>query len=203
MIEIKVEQGTPEWRKMRRGKVTGTRLGCVFKADNLTLIDELIGEIGTDEDCEDEGYQSKAMADGKEDEPLAREVYMLATGIEIEEVGFCLSEWNEYLALSPDGFTPCRTGGVEFKCPTPKIHVKYIRQNQLPAEHRYQVYDYFLVNPELEWMDFVSFCKKFKPRPMFKKRVYRDDILNELADTKAGLEKFTEKLEKYYKQVTN
>lgn len=201
MTEINVEQGSAEWLQLRLGKITGTRLSDVFKADNLALVDELVAEIETQE--VGENYQSKAMAEGKEYEPVAREVYQLATETEIEEVGFCLAGWNDYLALSPDGFTKDRKGGVEFKCPTPKTHVKYIRQNQLPNEHKYQVYAYFLVNPDLEWLDFVSFCEKFKARPMFRKRINRDDILNELAETKAGLEKFTAKLEKYYQQITN
>jgi len=201
MTEVKVEQGTQEWLKLRLGKITGTRISDVFKSDNLTLVDELISEIVVDETAD--SYQSKAMAEGSENEPLAKQVYQSVTGIEIENVGFCIADWNDYLAISPDGFTKCRKGGVEFKCPTPKVHVKYIRQDQLPNEHKYQVYGYFLVNQDLEWVDFVSFCEKFKARPMFRKRIYRDDILKELAETKSGIEKFTQKLEKYYQQITN
>lgn len=201
MIEVKVEQGTPEWLKLKAGKITGTRLSNVFKSDNLSLVDELISEIviGNIE----EGYTSKSMQHGKDTENLVRLIYQEVKGINIEEVGFCLSEWNEYLALSPDGFTFDRIGGIEIKCPTPKIHVKYIRQNQVPNEYKYQVYNYFLVNEKLEWLDFISYCESFEAKPMFIKRVFRIDILNELTEISKEVNKFTKKLEKYYQQVTN
>lgn len=201
MIEVKVEQGTPEWHKARAGKVTGTRLSNVFKTDNLTLIDELIAEMVTG--TTEEGVTTKAMQNGKDTEPVVRLIYQEVKGINIEEVGFCLAEWNDYLALSPDGFTFDRKGGIEIKCPVPKTHVKYIRQNQIPNEYKYQVYDYFLVNTELEWLDFISFCEAFTERPMFIKRVYRKDIQDELNAIQVDFVKFTNKLEKYYKQIIN
>ena len=45
MIEVDVKQRTPEWLKLRLGKITGTRLKEVFKKDDLPLIDTMIAEI--------------------------------------------------------------------------------------------------------------------------------------------------------------
>lgn len=200
MIEVKVEQGSQEWLKMRLGKITGTRLKEVFKSDNLSLVDELTAEIISE--VIEENFVNHAMQRGKDLEPIVRDLYTQVTGIEIEEIGFCLSEENDFLALSPDGFTPDRKGAIEIKCPSTKIHVKYIRQDQLPNEYKYQVYNYFLVNQDLEYLDFVSFDDRFKIKPMYVKRITREEIQTELYHTNAELEKFCTKFLKYYEKIT-
>ena len=43
-IYAELIQGSEEWKTVRRGMITGTRLKEVFKTDNLSLIDELIAE---------------------------------------------------------------------------------------------------------------------------------------------------------------
>jgi len=200
MIEVKVEQGSQEWLKMRLGKITGTRLKEVFKSDNLSLVDELTAEIISE--VVEENFVNAAMQRGKDLEPIVRDLYTQVTGIEIEEVGFCLSEENDFLALSPDGFTKDRKGAIEIKCPSTKIHVKYIRQDQLPNEYKYQVYNYFLVNQDLEYLDFVSFDDRFKTKPMYLKRITRDEIQIDLYNTSAEVEKFCTKFLKYYEKIT-
>lgn len=201
MIEINVEQGSKEWLKMRLGKITGTRLKEVFKSDNLSLIDEMIAEIDSEEI--EENYVSKEMQRGKDLEPLVRNIYSQVKSINIDEVGFCLSESDDYSALSPDGFTQDRKGAIEIKIPSTKTHVKYIRQNQIPNEYKYQVYQYFLVNEKLEWLDFISFDERFKSMQMFIKRVNREEIKEELEKTRIELNKFITKFEKYYATITS
>ena len=200
MIEVKVQQGSHEWLKMRLGKITGTRLKEVFKSDNLPLIDEMIAEIISEEI--EENYVNAAMQRGNDLEPIVRDLYTQVTGIEIEEIGFCLSEENDFLALSPDGFTADRKGAIEIKCPSTKVHVKYIRQDQIPNDYKYQVYNYFLVNKDLEYLDFISFDNRFKIKPMYVKRIHRNEILEDLAKTSEDLEKFCTKFLKYYEKIT-
>lgn len=201
MTEIKIEQGTKEWFEARRGKVTGTRMKDVLKTDNLALIDELISEIECDK--LEETFQSKDMERGKECEPIAREIYTRVHEIAIEEVGFCLSDKYDFLALSPDGFTPCRKGAVEIKCPNTKTHIKYIRQAKLPAEYKPQILVYFIVNEQLEWLDFISFDDRFKTKPYFEVRVTREELAKDIEEAETALVKFWEKFLKYYKQVIN
>ena len=200
MIEVKVQQGSHEWLKMRLGKITGTRLKEVFKSDNLPLIDEMIAEIISEEI--EENYVNAAMQRGNDLEPIVRDLYTQVTGIEIEEIGFCLSEENDFLALSPDGCTADRKGAIEIKCPSTKVHVKYIRQDQIPNDYKYQVYNYFLVNKDLEYLDFISFDNRFKIKPMYVKRIHRNEILEDLAKTSEDLEKFCTKFLKYYEKIT-
>lgn len=199
MIEVDVKQGSEQWLKMRLGKITGTKLKEVFNSDNLPLIYKLIAEIDSEEI--EETFTTKQMQRGKDLEPIAREIYQQVKEIEIEDVGFCLSDSNDYLAYSTDGFTKYRSGGIEIKCPNTETHVKYISQNQLPNDHKYQVYTAFLVNEKLDWLDFISFDPRFKSKPMFIKRINRVDIIEDLEKTESELNKFIIKFEKYYKKV--
>jgi len=201
MIEVNVKQGSQEWLKLRLGKITGTKTKKIFKSDNLTLIDELIAEIDSQEI--EETFTTKAMQRGKDLEPIVRSIYQEVKGIKIDEIGFCLSEDSDFLAISTDGYTPCRKGGIEIKCPNTETHVRYIRQGKIPTEYICQVYTNFLVNKKLEWLDFISYDDRFKSRPMWIKRVYRTEILAELEMTKIGIEEFEKKLLKIYKQIVS
>jgi hypothetical protein len=72
----------------------------------------------------------------------------------------------------------------------------------LPNEHKYQVYQYFLVNEKLQWLDFVSYDPRFTPRPLYIHRIERNDIIDELNTLEAEVVKFWAKFEKYFNQVT-
>jgi hypothetical protein len=132
----------------------------------------------------------------------ASEAYSKITGHELEQVGFCTHDRLEYLAMSPDRLTPDRTGGIEVKCPSTKTHIRTIRMGGLPNDYKYQVYQYFLVNEKLQWLDFVSYDPRFTPRPLYIHRIERNDIIDELNTLEAEVVKFWAKFEKYYNQVT-
>lgn len=199
MKVLELEQGSLEWKRARLGKITGTRGKKAISSTHLDLIDEIIAEVETQE--VEEIFENDAMRWGKEQEPNARKAYEYHTGLEIKEFGFFLHDSNEYLAISPDGYTDDLKGGIEIKCPTTKTHVKYIRMGKLPGEYKAQVFHNFIVNQELEWLDFVSYDPRFKSCQMFIKRVTREEIEEELADYEAELLKFIDKLEKYQKAV--
>lgn len=199
MVEHDVQQGSPEWHELRLNKITSSRVAAIFKSDNLPLVDELIAEAIAPE-IELDGYVSDAMQWGLDQEPQARLAYMLKTGIQMEQVGFCTHDTYDWLGLSPDGFTPDRKGAIEIKCPSTKTHVRYIRMDGIPNEYKYQVYQYFLVNPALEWLDFVSFDPRFSPRILHVVRVTREEL--PLDETMAGILKFRAKFEDYFNKVT-
>lgn len=199
MIEVDVIQGSDEWLKMRLGKITGSRSKDMFKSDHLTLVDEMIAEI--DSELIEPSFINAKMQRGKDLEPIVRQLYQEVRLVIIEEVGFCISTDNDYLALSPDGFTPERTGAIEIKCPDTKTHVKYIRMGKIPNEYKYQIIWYFLVNKKLEWLDFISFDDRFKSRPMWIKRVTRAELHQEIELSEYELNKFILKFEMYYKKV--
>lgn len=205
MTEHQVEQGTPEWHKLRIGKITSSRVAGIMKSDNLKVVDELIYETVCPDLAvwdEADGYVSEAMQWGTDHEAEAVEAYVAQTGNAMEQVGFCTHDTLTYLAMSPDRLTPDRTGAVEVKCPSTKTHIRTIRMGGLPNDHKYQVYQYFLVNEKLEWLDFVSYDPRFTPRPLYIHRITRNEIEAELKALEADVVKFWAKFQKYLEQVT-
>lgn len=201
MFEIDVEQGTAEWLQLRVGKVTGTRLKEVLKKDNLPLVDEMIAEIGVG--SAETSFVTSAMQRGNDMEKVALKYYTDCTGIEIESVGFCMSFDNDYIGLSPDGFTKDRTGAIEIKCPSTKTHCKYIRVDKVPTDYKGQILMYFIINEKLEYLDFVSFDDRFLPKPIWIKRVTRLELIDEINEAKFELDKFLTKFLQYYKKVNS
>lgn len=196
-------QGTDEWRQVRKGLITGTKLKEVFKANNLDLVDDLIAERISDE--VEENFTNKAMERGTELEPIARKLYSEMTGFSVEQIGFAISNEFNYLGLSPDGLIKNSDGkyviGVEIKCPNTSTHVRYIRQNSIPNEYKYQVLNYFLVCQDLEVLDFVSYDDRFQIKPIHIITVKRSELKTEIENAKIELYKFWAKFEKYYSQV--
>lgn len=198
MIIHNVQQGSMEWHQLRCGMVTGSRLARVFKSEYLSLIDELIAEQLT-EMWEDEGYVSDAMQRGVDLEPVALEAYEKHTGWQVIGDGFIQCDKFPLLGYSPDGRIGVK-GNVEVKCPTSKKHIQYLRQQQLPNDYKWQVLGAFIINPDLQWSDFVSFDPRVTQRPLFIHRTEREDVLTELNTAVDQLEKFFEKLN-YHKQL--
>jgi exodeoxyribonuclease (lambda-induced) len=103
-----LEQGTPEWLDMRRGRITGSRFkdardktakGLPSAKCSLYAMDvarERCGGKAADV------YQNAAMRFGTEQEPLARAAYEKASGNVVFEVGF-ITDAEGYFGLSPDG----------------------------------------------------------------------------------------------------
>jgi predicted phage-related endonuclease len=188
---------------MRLGVITGSRCKNVFKSANLSFIDELIAERLSGDIVESPTTQ--AMMHGILMEPVALDEYRMRTGADAREVGFCIHDTLDYLAISPDALvyengTPI--GGVEIKCPSTKKHVEYIRMNKIPAEYLSQVMHYFIVIDSLEWVDFVSFDPRIQ-KNLFIFRIRRDDphVENDIELRKMEYIKFWNKLQKYERQI--
>jgi exodeoxyribonuclease (lambda-induced) len=190
-----LQQGSIEWLQFRLGKVTSTRLKKVLSKDNLPVVDELIAE----EECglpDDDDFLSEDMQRGIDLEPLAIEAYSQATGNSVTRYGILQSDTIPMLCQSPDGYIGS-VGAIEVKCPKTKNHIKNIRQAKLPNEYKEQVWCYFMVNPELEWLDFVSYDPRLTKKPLFIYRVNRADIADEISHATAELVKFIDKYNKY------
>lgn len=202
-IYRELEQGSEEWLKVRLGKITGTRTKKVMQANNLGLVDELIAEIVTEQ--VEEFFVNEKMQRGTDLEPIARKEYEEETGLIVEQIGFLLSDKYKWLGFSPDGLINEKgiyRKGVEIKCPDTDTHVRYIRQNTLPNEYKYQVHTAFIVNEDMVELDFVSYDNRFLIKPIHIINIRREEIKEELAETEKALVKFWAKFEKYYNQIT-
>lgn len=159
------EQWTAEWLKLRKGVITWTRLKALASKPSTAtykwLLDELIAE---DFAPLPEVFQNDAMMRWNLLEPQAREEYEDMTWQKVDELWFCLHETKNYLGLSPDWLInywtkkkPFYRKAIEIKCLWAKNHLKYIREDKVPAEHKWQVVNYFLVNEDLQELDFILY----------------------------------------------
>jgi len=115
-----IEQGTPEWHELRKGKMTASHANTISVAGKglETYVYEIVA--GMLSSAEPENFVSKDMERGNELEAQARVMYELETGNKVEEVGFV--EIDEYSGASPDGLIG-DDGGLEIKCHNDKNHL--------------------------------------------------------------------------------
>lgn len=196
---IQCEQGTPEWRAARAGRVTGSRAadflakgkGGAESAGRRNLRATLVTEILTGLP-EEEGYVSDDMKRGSALEPMARMAYEERTGNLVRQTGF-LSVNGMRVGCSLDGDVDEFEGITEFKCPKTATHIAYLIGGVVPSEHVSQITHGLLVSGA-KWCDFVSYDDRLpKPLRLFVVRVMRDEAA--IAAYRAELDKFLVEVE--------
>ncbi len=131
---------------MRLGVITGSRVGNIFKSNNLTFVYEMIAERLSGEIVE--SPTTSAMMHGIMMEPVALDEYRMRTNADAREIGFVIHDEHDWLAISPDALVyenGVPIGGVEIKCPSTKNHIAYIAGDKVPAQYKHQVMHYFIV----------------------------------------------------------
>lgn len=194
-----MQQGSYEWHEMRCAKVTGTVFKKLMGADMLSLIDRIIAQQETGY-IDDDGFVSDAMQRGTDLEPVAAKEYEVRTGVTLERIGFIHSVVHPLFGYSPDGLVG-DAGEIEIKCPSTESHVRYIRQDQVPNDYKWQVLEKFILRPELEWVDFVSFDPRFGKKPMFIYRQMRGDVIEDIEKGIEQIAKFEQKFEEIRAKV--
>ncbi|MDB5258091.1 MAG: putative Exonuclease [Chitinophagaceae bacterium] len=210
-----IEQGTKEWHDLRRCKVTGTKLDDVMgtKLARTQLIAELIAEEGTE--------QSKIlrptaeMERGTAEEVFTVKRYEDKLNVKDDRVTMCISDEFPWLAVSPDGLIKDKNGkytrAIEVKNPDSKTLIFYKMIDligleelglakskepfsRVPAEYKWQVVDSFLVNEDLETLDFIISDARFieDDAKMYIVEVKRDDpkLQEAMAQAREELQRF-------------
>ena len=209
MIIHNVTQWTPEWLNLRKGIITGTRLKAVASAPSTatykTLMDELIAE---DLAPLPEVFQNDAMIRWTMLEPIAKQKYQEITWEKVDEVWFCIHEKRPYCWLSPDWFIKKEgkyTKALEIKCPGAKNHLKYIQENKIPNDYKWQIVNYFLINEDLEELDFMTFNPDIYIEHLQWHiiNVKREDYEEDLKKINEALDKFKDKWESQILELTS
>jgi len=185
MIELELEQGSPEWFQSRIGIASGSRFKDILtepraKADKdagklsttaETYLYELVSMIITDEAPE---FSSATTDWGNKYETLARLEYSLMTDNDVSETGMFLHD-SRKIGASPDGLI-CDDGMIEIKCPFNSVnHVRTVVAGDMPKEHMPQVQGNLWLNGR-QWCDFISFDPRIDgDGRLFIKRIHRDD----------------------------
>ena len=170
---IDCEQGSEEWFAARAGIPTASEFHTVMAVGpkggkSVTRVDylnKLAGEILTGEPMA--SYVNADMERGKLMEDEARDLYTFMMNVEPQRVGF-IRDGDK--GASPDSLIGT-DGGLEIKSAAAHVQIKRLLADDLPSEHRAQVYGNIWI-AQREWWDFCSYCPKL---PLFVKRVYRDD----------------------------
>jgi predicted phage-related endonuclease len=161
-------------------------------ATKYKLMDKLIAELDTGKP--EDTFKSGYMEWGTDTEGDAREYYELVNDCSIKQVGFV--ELNEFIGVSPDGLVG-EDGLIEIKCPKSSTHVKYRREDKMPATYRKQVQGQLWVTERL-WCDFVSFDPRSKS-PYWFTRVERDDkFIKKIED---GVNIFVDEMKKEIERI--
>jgi len=154
-------QGTEEWFAQRIGKVTASRINDVMAtlksggeaATRKNYRAQLIAErlTGTKADS----FTNAAMQWGTDNEPIARAMYEIKTGSDVEQVGFVDHPSIAMTGASPDGRFG-NNGMLEIKCPNTATHIEYLLAGVAPTEYHNQML-WQMECDGRDWCDFVSF----------------------------------------------
>lgn len=186
-------QGSPEWFEARRGFVGASAINDVMSvtksggeaATRRNLRARIIAERLTGI-CAD-SFTSAAMQWGIDNEPIARAAYEVATGNEVEQVGFILHPSIKMTGASPDGQI-ADDGLIEIKCPNTATHIDYLLGGVAPTEYRNQML-WQMECTGRNWCDFASYDPRMpEDMQLFVVRFMRDD--DRIAELREGVTKF-------------
>jgi hypothetical protein len=98
---------------------------------------------------------------GQEREAESRSYYELLNDVKVEQVGVVYKDGNKKFLCSPDGIVK-NEYGLEMKNVLPKTEVKYLLDNELPAEYFSQI-QFSLFVTGFNFWEFFSYCPLLKP----------------------------------------
>lgn len=193
---LNMEQGSIEWFEARKGILTSSDFQTVLmkgrgggdSQTRRTLLLKKAGERITGEPMEN--FTNGYMERGKEQEPIARNLYQEATGNEVTECGFIR---NGKFGASTDGLID--GGIIEIKTRAAHLQINLLLSGEVPKEHEAQIQGGMMI-ADRGFLDFISYCPNM---PLFIQRVERDEKY--IAILKDELEKANEEIEKIVQQV--
>ncbi len=132
-----IEQRTPEWFRLRAGKLTGSaakdmlaKIKSGEAAARRNLKFKLVAERLTGQ-SQESGYINAAMQWGIDKEAEAIAAYEAATGAMVQAIGFVEHD-EQPIGTSPDGFVG-DDGIVSIKCPETATMIHYMRAGVEPS----------------------------------------------------------------------
>jgi len=173
------KQNTDAWFSDRLGKVTGSKLkNIVVKRGTNKKIGfyELIADrLATEEPEEDPRERGHRLED------VAIAEFEKLTKKKVKQVGLCISDENENIALSPDGLIGKNNEeAVEVKCLNSAKHLQTYFEQEIPSEYHEQAMQYFIVNEKLKKLYFVMFDPRITVKPIHWIEIKREDVKDEI-----------------------
>lgn len=191
MIIHDVEQGTPDWYKVRAGVPSASSFDKILtttgklSAQSSGYASKLIAELMLKRPL-DEPIKSYWMERGKDMEENAVALYEMLTDTQTQKCGFVTLD-DKSAGASPDRFAGDE-GLVEIKCPAPWTHVTNLLSEKIDPDYIPQVQGQLYVTGRA-WVDWFSFHPELPPSRI---RTYRDEEY--IAKLKSALDEFNGKM---------
>ena len=163
MPEIKVEQRSPEWYKIRLGKATGSRIADILRktkdgkpaASRKNYAAELACERLTGQPAE--SFISQPMQRGIELEAEAKRAFEDYMFMAVTDCGFFVAPDIEMSGASPDGLIS-DDGTVQVKCPNTATHIDNLTKgiDKIDKDYKVQM-QWEMYCSERQYCYFVSY----------------------------------------------
>ena len=182
-----VDQGTPEWFNLRKGKVTASHAQAI--GNNGRGLDTYLNEIMAEyfSSAEKEQYSNINTERGNELEPTARMIYEMENACEVEQVGFC--QLNDFVGCSPDGLVG-NDGMIEIKCPDDKTYFNILMEEKIDSGYEWQCQMNMLILKR-KWCDLVYYNPNFEKSTKIFRLLPDEEKFKQL---QAGFEKSEKKI---------
>ncbi len=172
------EQMTIEWIRLHFGIPSAAALDQLVTPEfqlrkgemPKTYVYKKVAEVIQNRPVIDLSASSFMMDQGMILENEARPWYQLEYDKRIKQVGFITTD-DGRVGCSPDGLIEGEDCGIEIKCPSAPIHVKYLVNGVLPKEYAAQVLGSMFVTGFKKWV-FVSYRRGF---PALVLEIQRDE----------------------------
>jgi putative phage-type endonuclease len=188
-----VQQGSEEWKTLRLGKITASRVSQVMGKSRQNFLAIIAAERISKQA---ESFTNAAMQWGIDTEPFAREAYEARNGVKVVQVGFCLHPTIKDAGASPDGLVG-DDGLIEIKCPNTSTHVGTLIDQKAPTKYIPQI-QFQLACTGRQWCDFVSFDPRIE-QSFFQIRVDRDNEYIEKMEKEVS--EFLEEVDRLVNQI--
>jgi len=134
-----MKQLSPEWFELKRGKIGGQRFGQVISNRENSLLFDLLNERMSPWMEFNDEFVSDDMQFGKDNEPVARKLYIKQSGIDFKEVGCIISDYSGIHLASPDGLN--EDAGIVLEIKSTRNGAKHLKRffNGIDSEHWPQV----------------------------------------------------------------
>ncbi len=172
------EQMTIEWIRLHFGIPSAAALDQLLTPEfelrkgemPKTYVYKKVAEVIQNRPAIDLSTSSFMMEQGMILESEARPWFELEYDKKVKTVGFITTD-DGRCGCSPDGLILNDECGIEIKCPSPAVHVKYLVNGVLPKEYAAQVLGSMFVTGFKKWI-FVSYRRGF---PALVLEIYRDE----------------------------
>lgn len=197
------DQGSDEWKRMRLGKVTASRIADMLSktktgwgASRANYRSQLVSERLTG--AFTDSYVSAAMEWGTETEAEARDAYSFMTATDVVPIDFVPHPSIGMAGCSPDGLIG-DDGLVEIKCPNTATHIETLLGRSVPGKYRQQMM-FQMACTGRRWCDFVSYDPRMpEDMRLFVSRLHRDDAA--ISEMESEVVKFLSEVESTVAQL--